>query len=102
MVGFATQNKGKSPAVHPPALPPPASSLRPRQRIIIPVHQAQWHWEHRIPLPYPDVTLPHDWHLDPERIPVPALSRSTRAYVEEVSRRRQELTPEQRLNHIYL
>ena len=59
------------------------------------MHQAEWHWQHRVPLPYPDATLPHDWHLDPERIPVPAAPRSARAHAEEVRRRRALLTPEQ-------
>ena len=49
----------------------------------MPVHQAEWHWQNRQPLPYPGVTLPHDWHLDPDRIPVPAAPRSARAHAEE-------------------
>ena len=49
-----------------------------------------------MPLPYPDATLLHDWHLDPERIPVPAAPRTTRAHAEEVRRRRALLTLEQR------
>ncbi|XBJ12614.1 hypothetical protein VPH35_017105 [Triticum aestivum] len=53
-------------------------------------------WEYRQPLPYPDVTLPHHWHLDPQRIPVPAVPRSQRAHDDEVRRRRTQLTPEQR------
>ncbi|KAE8785063.1 Cytochrome P450 71C4 [Hordeum vulgare] len=83
MAGFSAQNKGKSPTVHPHALPPPASSRRPRHLISVPVHQARWHWEQRIPLPYPDVTLPHDSHLDPDRIPVPVVPRSARTHAEE-------------------
>ena len=49
-----------------------------------------------MPLSYPDATLPHDWHLDPKRIPVPAALRTTRAHAEEVRRRRALLTSEQR------
>ena len=48
-----------------------------------------------MPLPYPDATLPHDWHLDPERIPVPVAPQTVRAHAEEVRRRRALLTPEQ-------
>jgi hypothetical protein len=92
------KKKGKAPAVPWRALPPPSSSRPPRQRISVPVHQARWHWEHRIPLSYPNVILPHYWHLDPERIPVPAVPRSARAHAEEVRRRQQQLTPEQRLD----
>ncbi|KAE8794101.1 hypothetical protein D1007_31162 [Hordeum vulgare] len=87
----SSQNKGKSP-VYPRPISPPVSSHRPRERVGIPVHQAQWHWEHRVPLPYPDVTLPHHSHLDPERIPVPAVPWSTRMHAEEVSRRRSNST----------
>ena len=65
------------------------------------MHQAEWHWHHRMPLPYPDVTLPHDWHLDPERIPVPAAPRTARTHAEEVRRRRALLTPEQRAEPQY-
>ena len=49
-----------------------------------------------MPLPYPDATLPHDWHLDSERIQVPAAPRSARAHAEEVRRRWALLTEEQR------
>ena len=59
------------------------------------MHQAEWHWQHRQPLPYPDVMLPHNWHLDPERIPVLVVPRSTRA------RRRAMLTPKQRRDATY-
>ncbi|KAE8766666.1 hypothetical protein D1007_62070 [Hordeum vulgare] len=65
------------------------------------MHQAWWHWEHRVPLPYPDVTLSHDWYLDPKRIPVSAVSRSTWVHAEEVSRRRRLLTTRQRRNPAY-
>ncbi|KAE8818091.1 hypothetical protein D1007_04195 [Hordeum vulgare] len=41
-------------------------------------------------LAYPDVMLSHDWHLDPKRTPVPAVSRSARKHAEEVRRRRQQ------------
>ena len=44
---------------------------RERERLYIPVHQARWHWQYRQPVPYPDVNLPHGWHLDPQRIPIP-------------------------------
>ena len=97
--------KGKSPATPFPSeflLPPSApATRRQRQRVNVPVQQAEWHWQHRQPLPYPDVTLPHDWHLDPDRIPVPAAPRTARAHAEEVRRRRALLTPEQRLDKAY-
>ncbi|KAE8770181.1 Cytochrome P450 71C4 [Hordeum vulgare] len=49
-------------------------------------------------MPYPDVTLSHHWHMDPERIPVSAVPRSARVHAEEVRRYRRLLTPEQRQN----
>ncbi|KAE8792947.1 Pre-mRNA-processing factor 39 [Hordeum vulgare] len=52
-------------------------------------------------LPYPVVTLPHDWHLDQERIPVPAVPRSVRALAEEVRRRRDHPMPDHRHNPVY-
>ena len=67
----------------------------------VPVHQAEWHWRHRVLLPYPDVTLSHDWHLDPKRVPVPAAPRSARVHAKEVRRRRALLTPEQRRDQAY-
>ncbi|KAE8821550.1 hypothetical protein D1007_00328 [Hordeum vulgare] len=48
------------------------------------MHQARWHWEHCVPLSYPDVTLPHHWHLDLERILVSAVPRSAWLHAEEV------------------
>ncbi|KAE8780127.1 hypothetical protein D1007_46807 [Hordeum vulgare] len=90
-------NKGKA-SLYPRAISPPTSSRRPHQRVNVPVHQARWHWEHRVPLPYPDDTLPHQLHLDLERIPVLAVAQ---LHTEEVSRRRRLLTPEQRQNPVY-
>ena len=95
--------KGKPPATPFPSefLPPPPAPRRQRQLVNVLVHQAEWHWQHRQPLPYPDVTLPHDWHLDPDRIPVPAAPQSARAHAKEVRHRRALLTPEQRRDPAY-
>ncbi|KAE8788655.1 Cytochrome P450 71C4 [Hordeum vulgare] len=96
--------KGKSPAIPFPSefIPPPlAPARRPRQRVNVPVHQAEWHWQHRVPLPYPDATLPHDWHLEPERIPVSAAPWSAKAHAEEVRRWRALLTLKQRRDPVY-
>ncbi|KAE8778153.1 hypothetical protein D1007_48963 [Hordeum vulgare] len=57
-------NKSKAP-LYPHTISPRASTRQPRQRVNVPVHQAWWHWEHRVPLPYPDV-LPGD--LDPDNL----------------------------------
>ena len=71
--GIGSSRKGKAPALA--TLPAPSRAPRQRQRINVSVHQAEWHWQHCVPLSYPDATLPHDWHLDPERILVPAAPR---------------------------
>ncbi|KAE8800569.1 Cytochrome P450 71C4 [Hordeum vulgare] len=81
----SSKAKGKSLANHFPwkFLPPlPTLARWPRQRINVPVHQAEWHWQYGMPLPYPDATLPNDWHLDPERIPLPAAPWSARAHAD--------------------
>ncbi|KAE8802624.1 hypothetical protein D1007_21660 [Hordeum vulgare] len=93
-------NKGKVP-LFPCAISSPSSSHRPRQRVSVLVHQARWQWEHHVPLPYPDVTLPHGLHLDPGRIPVPAVPRSARVHAEEVTKRRRLLKAEQRRDPTY-
>ncbi|KAE8815242.1 hypothetical protein D1007_07371 [Hordeum vulgare] len=92
-------NKGKAPLF--PRVTSPSSSSLPRQHVSVPVHEARWHWEHRVALPYPDVMLPHGWHLDPERIPVSAVPRLTRVHLEEVTKRRRLLTVEQRRDPTY-
>ncbi|KAE8788525.1 hypothetical protein D1007_37453 [Hordeum vulgare] len=73
----------------------------PREHVNVPMHQVEWHWQHSVPLTYPEATLPHDWHLDPERIPVPAVSWSARVLAEQVRRRRVLLTPDQRRDLAY-
>ena len=97
---FGGSGKGKgTPDASSSRIPPP-HSLAPahfcpgHRRLHISVHQARWHWEYRQPLPYPDGTLPHHWHLDLQLIPVPAVSRSPRAHDEEVRWRHAQLTPE--------
>ncbi|KAE8805914.1 hypothetical protein D1007_17913 [Hordeum vulgare] len=93
-------NKGKAP-LYPRAISPSSSSHQPRQRVSVPVHQARWHWKHRVPFPCPDATPPHGWHMDSERIPVSVVPRSARVHAEEVSCRRRLLTTEQRRDHAY-
>ncbi|KAE8790703.1 hypothetical protein D1007_34908 [Hordeum vulgare] len=88
----SSQNKGKSPVY------PYATFPRRRQCVSVPTDQAQWQWEDHIPLQYLNVTLPHHWHLDLERITVLAVPR---AHAEEVSHRWRQLTPEQRLKPVY-
>ncbi|KAE8793977.1 hypothetical protein D1007_31265 [Hordeum vulgare] len=94
---FFTKDKGKSPVI---PVRVPASFRPPRQRVSVPVHQARWHWEHRARLPNVDVTLSHDWHLDPKRITVSAVPQSAMAHEKEVRHRQEELTPEQRRNPV--
>ena len=84
------------------SLPPPRRGSPPeRQRLYIPVHQARWHWQYRQPMPYPDVNLPHGWHMDPQHIPIPVAPRCAQAHAEEVLRQPELLTPEQRAMRAY-
>ncbi|KAE8785410.1 hypothetical protein D1007_40899 [Hordeum vulgare] len=66
------------------------------------VHQARGHKQHRRPLQYLDVNLPHRWHLDPHRIPIAIVPRSVRAHTEEVRQHREDLTPDQRVLRAYM
>ncbi|KAE8804263.1 hypothetical protein D1007_19840 [Hordeum vulgare] len=102
-MGFFGKGKGKlTPGASSSKLSaPPRRCAPPRERLYIPVHQARWHWQYRQALPYPDVNLPHGWHLEPDRVPIPVVSRSARAHAEEVRRRRALLTPEQQRDPTY-
>ncbi|KAE8814381.1 hypothetical protein D1007_08450 [Hordeum vulgare] len=102
-MGFFGKGKGKlTPVASSSKVSvPPRRCAPPRECLYIPVHQARWHWQYRQALPYPDVELPHGWHLDTDRIPIPGVQRSVRAHAEEVRRRRALLTPEQRHDPTY-
>ncbi|KAE8797522.1 hypothetical protein D1007_27288 [Hordeum vulgare] len=102
-MGFFDKGKGKlTPDASSSKVPvPPRRCAPPRERLYILVHQARRHWQYMQALPYPDVNLPHGWHLDPDRIPIPAVSRSARAHAKELRRRRALLTPEQRRDPTY-
>ncbi|KAE8785111.1 hypothetical protein D1007_41185 [Hordeum vulgare] len=103
-MGFFGKGKGKlTPGASSSKVPvSPRRCVPPRERLYIPVHQTRWHWQYMQTLPYPDVNLPHGWHLDPDRIHIPAVSRSARAHAEEVRRRRALLTPEQQHDPTYV
>ncbi|KAE8789158.1 Phosphoinositide phospholipase C 6 [Hordeum vulgare] len=94
--GKGTPDASSSRAPPPPPPSPPVRFRPECRRLHIPVHQARWHWEYKQPLPYPDVTLPHHWYLDPQRILVPTVPRRHRAHDDEVSRCHAQLMPEQR------
>lgn len=60
----------------------------------IPIVQCQRYWEQEaIPVPWPDVHLPKSWHLNQERVPMPADLASGHAQALEI-RRRRDLLPE--------
>ncbi|KAE8771729.1 hypothetical protein D1007_56382 [Hordeum vulgare] len=98
---ISDKNKGKVPAVSWRVLPQLSSTRLPRQQISVPLHRARWHWEHRFPLPYPDVILPQAYHLYPNMILVRAVPQLAHAHAMEVRHRQQQLMPKQRLNLTY-
>ncbi|PNT68976.1 hypothetical protein BRADI_3g47946v3 [Brachypodium distachyon] len=57
----------------------------------IDVRKAAHYWDHGILLLWPDVHLPHGWHLNPERVPVPPVLASGHARQVEIWRRRSML-----------
>lgn len=77
------------PAPAPFELAPPGGALR--DRVYVRKEDCQWYWDHATPLPWPDVKLPDNWHLNPQRIPVPPMPASERAQAEEIERRRRRL-----------
>lgn len=48
---------------------------------------------------WPDVNLPHRWHLNPDRVPVSVTSRTWEA---EIRRRRAQLTADTRNNPVFV
>lgn len=52
----------------------------------------------RVPLPWPNVNLPHSWHLDPHHITVP---HSEWVRAKKIRKRRVILTLEQRTDPAY-
>lgn len=47
-----------------------------------------------MPVSWPDVNLPQGWHIKPDRVPVPAVPQSDRAWAAEIRRRHAGLPPE--------
>ena len=92
-----------------PAAPAPTATQAPaapgarrtRRRRYVPEPEVQWHWDNATPVPWPDVHLPDGVHLNPQRIPVPAVPSTARARAAEIDRRRRLLTPEQRADPAY-
>lgn len=58
-----------------------------RGKLYIPMHHARYHWEYDVLLSWSDINFPHDWHLDPHRIPVPAVPQSPHARAGEIHKR---------------
>ena len=59
-----------------------------RYRRYVRVEEAQWHWENAVPVRWSDVHLPDNWHLNPQRIPVPPIPTDPTARAVEIARRR--------------
>ena len=60
----------------------------------ISVDTCQWYWDNAVPLPWSDVHLSNNWHLNLERILVPVVPTSGRARQREIQRRRAQLPPD--------
>ena len=65
-----------------------------RRRRYVRVEECWWHWNNATPVYWPDVHLPDDWHLNPQRIPVPPIPASGRSRAVEIARRRRLLPPD--------
>ena len=87
----------------PPQQQAPAApgARKVRRRRYVPEPEGQWHWDNATPLAWSDVHLPEGWHLNPQRILVPAVPTTARAWMAEITRRHSLLTPEQRNNPAY-
>ena len=85
-------------AAGPFQIAPPANGpdRRVRRRPYLNKAKCQWYWDNAIPVPWPDVHLPEDWHLNPERIPVPPVPKNGLARENEILRRHAELPPDLR------
>lgn len=58
------------------------------ERVYISVDQRQHYWDKAIPVSWLDVHLSNEWHLNPKRVLVTAISASICARLEEIRRRR--------------
>jgi len=70
-----------------------AGGRKIRRRRYVPELECQWHWNHARTLAWGDVHLREGWHLNPQRIPVPAVPLPGRQLAVEIARRRRLLPP---------
>lgn len=70
--------------------------------LYLPVYRCRYFGEHGLSVPWPDVNLPHDWHLNPDRVPVTVVLVSDRARLAEIRLRRAQLPAELRRNPTYV
>ena len=52
------------------------------------VHHCRHFWKHGVPVSYPNVTLPHGWHLNLDRVLVPTVPDSGRTQLMEIHHHR--------------
>ena len=69
---------GAAPARHAGAADA-ATKKKKRMRRYVRVEECWWHRNNATPVYWPDVHLPDEWHLNPQRIPVPPIPASGQA-----------------------
>lgn len=74
---------------------------RPPFRLYVSVHRCRYFWEHGVPVSWPDMNLPHQWHLSLDRVPVQAVPNTDRARLAEIHRRRAQLPANLRRDPAY-
>ncbi|KAE8797037.1 ADP-ribosylation factor-related protein 1 [Hordeum vulgare] len=62
-----------------------------RDRQYLSAEVCRRYWETRTPVPWSYVHLPNNWHLSADRVPIPSVSTSGRAFCNEIERRRRLL-----------
>jgi hypothetical protein len=71
-----------------PTYKPPRPSPPPRNRVYTEVDVTRTFPDQGVPLSWPDVHLPHRWHLNQSRVPMPAIPRVVRGCRHEILRQR--------------
>lgn len=79
-----------------PLVPATGRARRPGDHFYLLVHRARYHWEFCVAPSWPDLNLPHGWHLDSHNNPVPTVSACTRGRDAQATHRDPEFAPDLR------